>query len=111
MKNYENQIYKSLETDELEALQIKWPLIWNAFLDSERKVASLEAEVAALRGELTPNENTKYAYIGEFKQDIALLDENGIENVHEVIIEWTTIKKIMATILANANHYLEKSLK
>ena len=66
------------------------------------KIDALEAENAALRGALTPTSATKFAFIGEFKQDMIRRDEDGVEYVHEVSIEWTTIKEIMAAIKAYA---------
>ena len=57
---------------------------------SAERIKELEARVAAFEWALTPSGDTKFAYIGEFKQ--AVEDENVI------IIEWTVVKEIMEAI-------------
>ena len=54
------------------------------------RIKQLEAEVARLRGALTPSAETKRAYIGEFVFD-------GPEGM--VQVPWATIKEVMETIL------------
>lgn len=55
----------------------------------------------ALREALTPSGDTKAAYIGEFHMGITLR-HRGQEDYRRVLIEWTTIKEIMAAISARA---------
>ena len=69
----------------------------NATIAPERE-SSGEAYIEAL----TPNAETKAAYIGEFKFDIELDDEDGNPFSHAVTVPWTTIKEIMAAILKRA---------
>lgn len=57
------------------------------------------AEAAKLLLDNTPNPTfdiLKYPMIGEFKQSIAMQDEDGEEVWRDVTIEWTTIKEIFA---------------
>ena len=44
---------KPLETDEIEALQAKWPRIWNVVVTAQREADALTEEVEALRAALT----------------------------------------------------------
>jgi hypothetical protein len=53
------------------------------------------AQVKALREALTPSAATKAAFIGEFKFA-------GGEDGYDVTVPWTTVKEIMAAILARA---------
>jgi hypothetical protein len=53
-----------------------------------------------MREALTPSANTKAAYIGEFKFNIPDTDDDGYSLAREVVVPWTTIKEIMAAILA-----------
>lgn len=50
--------------------------------------------IEQLEAALTPSGTTKAAYIGEFKFKISPR--------REVMVPWTTIKEIMAAIMANA---------
>ncbi|AGG91192.1 MULTISPECIES: hypothetical protein [unclassified Sulfitobacter] len=57
------------------------------------------AEAAKVLRDNTPNPTfdiLKYSMIGEFKQSIAMQDEDGEEVWRDVTIEWTTIKEIFA---------------
>lgn len=59
-------------------------------------------EIERLREALTPSGETKYAYIDAFSWTDWVPDENGIEQGHERVVPWTTIKEIMAAIRARA---------
>ena len=63
---------------------------------------NLEAELERFKAALTPSADTKAAYIGEFSVSLPDLDENGIEYTRKINVPWTTIKEIMASILAKA---------
>jgi hypothetical protein len=58
------------------------------------------ADKKALREALTPSEGTKAAYIGEFEFPVKAYDEDGEEVTFPATVPWTTIKEIMAAILA-----------
>lgn len=60
------------------------------------------AEAAKVLLANTPNpifDVLKYPMMGEFKQSIAVQDEDGEEVWRDVTIEWTTIKEILAAAL------------
>jgi hypothetical protein len=62
-----------------------------------------EAEVARLREALTPSSDTKAAYSGEFRISVYdAEDSQGNEIWRDVLVDWTTIKAIMATIMSRA---------
>ena len=63
--------------------EMRGPNVWEA----ADRIEELEAA-------LTPSGTTKAAYIGEFKFKISPR--------REVMVPWTTIKEIMAAIMANA---------
>jgi hypothetical protein len=60
----------------------------------DERIAKLEAKVARYRNALTPSEETKRAYMGEFQFRLG--------EFPTVNVPWTTIKQIMSAILANA---------
>lgn len=67
------------------------------------EVIRLAAENAALREALTPSGDTKAEYAGEFSITVYDgEDEDGAEQWRKVLVDWTTIKAIMATIKARA---------
>ena len=70
--------------------------------DKEKDIEVAEAEAKALREALTPSEITKAAYIGEFEFPVKAYDEDGEELTFPAPVPWTTIKEIMAAILARA---------
>lgn len=73
---------------------------WNR---AEAAVATLTAQVEAMRGALTPSADTKADYIGEFSFDYCTgFDADGNEVVSRISVPWTTIKEIMAAIRARA---------
>lgn len=59
-------------------------------------------EIAKLHEALTASGATKAAYIGEFRQSVRCIDEDGDEVWGDVLIEWTVIEEIMAAIRARA---------
>ncbi len=73
---------------------------------AEAQVAERDATIARLREALTPSDETKAAYIGEFDLPVAdaYLDDDGelVERDRIVMVPWTTIKEIMAAIRARA---------
>lgn len=64
--------------------------------------AGLVAEVERLREALTPNADTKAAYLGEFQFNIEYIDEDGGSYWEPHLVPWTTIKEIMAAISARS---------
>jgi hypothetical protein len=66
-------------------------------------MTELESYIEAL----TPSQDTKHAYIGEFKFEIPFsgYDENGewSEFTNKVTVPWTTVKDIMKAIKARAD--------
>ncbi len=70
---------------------------------AEATVATLTAQVEAMRGALTPSADTKADYIGEFSFPYCTgFDADGNEVVTQISVPWTTIKEIMAAIRARA---------
>jgi hypothetical protein len=61
-----------------------------------------QAENKRLREALTPSEGTKAAYSGEFSFIIPDCDEDGNDVCRNITVPWTTIKEIMAAVLARA---------
>ncbi len=53
--------------------------------------------------ELTPSIETKAAYMGEFSYRAEQIDEDGESQPVTYYVPWTTVKEIMAAILANAS--------
>jgi hypothetical protein len=70
--------------------------------EMEKREAA-EAREAKLREALTPSGDTKAHYSGEFSISVYDgLDEDDAEQWRNVLVDWTTIKAIMATIRARA---------
>jgi hypothetical protein len=72
----------------------------NNALVTRLKIA--ENDARALREALTPSADTKATYIGEFGHPVKAYDEDGEEITFPATVPWTTIKEIMAAILARA---------
>jgi len=71
------------------------------FIESQAsRIEALEAENARLREALTPSGDTKADYMGEFSFGITL--SAGGEEDYRRMVPWTTIKEIMAAILARS---------
>lgn len=74
----------------------------------EVRLATAERERDALIEALTASGDTKAAYIGEFKFDVAIWDHeagedgDGAEIMQRTFVPWTTVKEIMAAIRARA---------
>lgn len=66
------------------------------------KIEGLRAANDNLREALTPSADTKAAYWGEFSFNIDDRDEDGEECSRKVGVPWTTVKEIMAAIVARA---------
>jgi hypothetical protein len=77
------------------------PHLLDTLDEQAARIKRLEAEVASLRGALTPSGDTKAAYIGEFQMGITLR-ARGEEEYRRVQIPWDTIKEIMAAIRERA---------
>jgi hypothetical protein len=75
-----------------------------AKLDREYRAgqAASAERIKSLEEALTPNGETKAAYIGEFKQGVSLRDQHGNVIEGEAIITWTTVKEIMKAIRKQA---------
>jgi len=59
-------------------------------------------KAGVLREALTSSSDTKAAYMGEFSFTQIYYDDNGEDCGRQVYVPWTTIKEIMAAILARA---------
>lgn len=63
---------------------------------------ALRAENERMREALTPNAETKGAYIGEFAFQQVIMNAAGEEEAIKVYVPWPTIKEIMAAIRTRA---------
>ncbi len=61
-----------------------------------------KAEIERLKAALTPSAETKVAYGGEFSFSLCVGEEDGEEMFERITVPWTTVKEIMAAILARA---------
>jgi hypothetical protein len=61
-----------------------------------------KAEIERLKAALTPSAETKAAYWGEFSFSLCVGEEDGEEIFERITVPWTTVKEIMAAILARA---------
>ena len=66
------------------------------------QIHRLTAERDRLREALTPNEATKEAYMGEFYFSQTMIGDDGNDVTVKTSVPWTTVKEIMAAILARA---------
>lgn len=66
------------------------------------RIAELTAERDALLDALTPSDDTKAAYMGDFSIDLTRVDECGDEYFERVFVPWSTIKEIMAAVKQRA---------
>lgn len=67
-----------------------------------------KADAASYVEALTPSDATKAAYIGDFRIDFPMFDEEGEEFVQPINVPWTTIKEIMAAIKNRAEQNSKK---
>lgn len=76
-------------------------------VDRERHARSLaENRVQTLEEALTPSENTKAEYIGEFKFPVFdFTDDGGNEEYRDETVPWAAIKEIMGAIKARADRF------
>jgi hypothetical protein len=65
-------------------------------------ILTLQERIEKLTEALTPSSDTKADYKGEFSFGIVQVDEFGDENTVKTYVPWTTIKEIMAAILARS---------
>lgn len=94
------------EFDQIERL--RWEVAaWKG--RHEGAVAAMTADVTRLRADnerlkaaLTPSAETKAAYWGEFHFTEEGCDEDGQMYYRKITVPWTTVKEIMAEILARA---------
>jgi hypothetical protein len=97
-----NQI--RIEQDRTERFQAKADALAAELAESRSDnlayVTRTEARIAALEAALTPSAETKAIYHGEFHFDITCKDELGGEYLRNCMVPWTTVKEIMAAILA-----------
>lgn len=61
-----------------------------------------KAEIKRLKNALTPSAETKAAYLGEFSFSLCVREEDGEEIFERITVPWSTVKEIMAAILARA---------
>ena len=66
------------------------------------KTQAAEAKLAKAVEALTPSGDTKAEYMGEFCFSQTMIGEDGDEVTVKTYVPWTTIKEIMAAILARA---------
>jgi hypothetical protein len=69
--------------------------------DADR-IEALQARVKVLEEALTPSAATKAAYMSEFSWTEPDFDECGGRTLRQIVVPWTVIKTIMATIRALA---------
>jgi len=83
-----------------------WPHDVAGAQDDIRQAAdalqSLTARVAGMEEALRPSADTKRAYIGEFKFQRTLYDQDGDETQETIVVPWDTTKEIMKAIAARA---------
>lgn len=93
---HEGTDYLTVRLDALDVFHIQNPT------DDVRDMIDIlvaNANVGArLQHALTPSPMTKCAYIGEIKQDIEMVDEEGNERMFTRTLPWTTIKDVMRMI-------------
>lgn len=65
-------------------------------------LAEVTAERDRLREALAPSEATKAAYMGEFHFSQTMIGDDGNDVIVKTYVPWTTVKEIMAAILARA---------
>jgi hypothetical protein len=66
------------------------------------KLVEQQNEIERLKAALTPSAETKAAYWGEFSFSLCVGEEDGEEMFERITVPWTTVKEIMAAILARA---------
>lgn len=66
------------------------------------QLAERDAQLAALREALTPSENTKGEYHGEFSWQVEVTGQDGEPVITRIYVPWTIVKEIMAAITARA---------
>ncbi len=72
--------------------------------EAAKRIAALEAQLAAFGEAVTPSAETKADYIGEFSFNMEFgEDEEGTPYSRNVSVPWTTIKEIMKAISARAD--------
>jgi len=65
------------------------------------QIEAVAARCRSLVDALTPSADTKAAYIGEIKFTVSTgFEEDGCEVWQDITVPWTTIKDIMAMVLA-----------
>ena len=74
---------------------------WNTRAPDPR-LTEVEAERDGLLEALSPDGDTKAAYMGEFSFNITEYGDDGGEIARKIYVPWTTIKEIMAAIKARA---------
>ena len=81
-----------------------WPSpgLERAVAKAADRIVTLAAERDRLREALTPNEATKEAYMGEFYFSQTMIGDDGNDVTVKTSVPWTTVKEIMAAILARA---------
>ena len=67
-----------------------------------QRAEAAEAKLAKAVEALTPSGDTKAEYMGEFCFSQTMIGEDGDEVTVKTYVPWTTIKEIMAAILARA---------
>ena len=68
-----------------------------------KRIEGDAAEIERLWAALTPNAQTKAAYIGKFTMTLKEVDDYGDDRSLRVTIPWTSIKEIMRAILKYAD--------
>ena len=76
--------------------------IANVSVERLRRAESAEAERDRLREALAPSGATNAAYLGEFHFSQTMIGDDGNDVIVKTYVPWTTVKEIMAAILARA---------
>jgi len=93
---------RDADTERAEQAEAARKELFDANIEIVKACSTFRTRVAALEGALTPDGDTKAAFIGEFKFsiDLNVEDEDGEpqEIQHQVYVPWDTTKEIMAAI-------------
>ncbi len=95
---YESRARLNLSTRKWESLS---QIIRDEWMEDARAAMSADPRVKALEEALDP-EKTKYAYSGEFKFNLVIMNSHGEEETVTAYVPWPTIKEIMAAILSRS---------
>jgi hypothetical protein len=96
-----NEIIQQIKAHARQA-QIQPQFAKDQAWEIEQLAEALQARVNVLEEALTPSAATKAAYMSEFSWTEPDFDECGGRTLRQIVVPWTVIKTIMATIRAQA---------